>query len=65
LGIKAKIVVQQTGNLIPIAQKGDTMNFELIEEQRMWKDVVHDFVAREVKPQAAELSEARRLVCWD
>jgi alkylation response protein AidB-like acyl-CoA dehydrogenase len=61
LGIKAKIVVQQTGNLASIAQKGDTMNFELIEEQRMWKDVVHDFVAREVKPQAAELSEAHEL----
>ena len=61
LGIMAKIVVQQKGNLAPIAQKGDTMNFELIEEQRMWKDVVHDFVAREVKPQAAELSEAHEL----
>jgi alkylation response protein AidB-like acyl-CoA dehydrogenase len=47
--------------LAPIAQKGDTMNFELIEEQRMWKDVVHDFVAREIKPQAAELSEAHEL----
>ena len=37
------------------------MNFELIEEQRMWKDVVHDRVAREIKPQAAELSEAHEL----
>jgi len=61
LGIKAKIVVEQIGHLARIAQKGDTMNFELIEEQRMWKDVVHDFVAREVKPQAAELSEAHEL----
>lgn len=37
------------------------MDFELNEEQRMWKDVVHDFVAREIKPMAAELSEAHEL----
>ena len=37
------------------------MDFELSEEQRMWKNVVHDFVAKEVKPQAAELSEAHKL----
>ena len=37
------------------------MEFNLSEEQRMWKDVVHDFVAREVKPLAAELSEAHEL----
>ncbi len=37
------------------------MNFELLEEQRMWKDVVHDFVVREIKPKAAELSEAHEL----
>lgn len=44
-------------NLVPIAGKGDTMNFELLEEQRMWKDVVHDFVVREIKPKAAELAK--------
>ncbi len=33
------------------------MNFELTEEQRMWRDAVHDFVAREVKPKAREVDE--------
>jgi alkylation response protein AidB-like acyl-CoA dehydrogenase len=33
------------------------MNFDLSEEQRMWRDAVHDFVAREVKPKAHELDE--------
>ncbi len=33
------------------------MNFELNEEQRMWKKVVHDFVAAEVKPKAHEVDE--------
>ena len=28
------------------------MNFDLTEEQRMWQDAVHQFVAREVKPKA-------------
>ena len=28
------------------------MDFELNEEQRMWKEVVHNFVAQEVKPLA-------------
>ncbi|MBC8496347.1 MAG: acyl-CoA dehydrogenase family protein [Anaerolineales bacterium] len=37
------------------------MNFELTEEQRMWKKAVHDFIAREVKPQAAEFAEAEEL----
>ncbi len=37
------------------------MDFSLNEEQRMWKDVVHDFVAREVKPKAAELDETHEL----
>jgi alkylation response protein AidB-like acyl-CoA dehydrogenase len=37
------------------------MDFELNEEQRMWSDVVHDFVAKEVKPQAAEFSQAHEL----
>lgn len=33
------------------------MDFDLSPEQRMWRDAVHDFVKREVKPRAAELSE--------
>ena len=37
------------------------MDFNLNEEQRMWKDVVHDFVTREVKPKAAELDESHEL----
>ena len=37
------------------------MDFELNEEQRMWKSAVHDFVAKEIKPLAAELSEAHEM----
>ncbi|MGA9532450.1 MAG: acyl-CoA dehydrogenase family protein [Anaerolineales bacterium] len=33
------------------------MNFDLSEEQRMWRKAVHDFVDSEVKPLAAELDE--------
>ena len=33
------------------------MNFDLTDEQRMWRDAVHDFVAREVKPKAHEVDE--------
>jgi alkylation response protein AidB-like acyl-CoA dehydrogenase len=33
------------------------MNFDLSEEQRMWRDAVHDFVSREVKPKAREVDE--------
>lgn len=33
------------------------MDFELNEEQKMWREAVHDFVAREVKPQAREVDE--------
>jgi alkylation response protein AidB-like acyl-CoA dehydrogenase len=33
------------------------MNFDLTEEQRMWRDAVHDFVSREVKPKAREVDE--------
>ncbi|KAA3648741.1 MAG: acyl-CoA dehydrogenase [Chloroflexi bacterium] len=33
------------------------MNFDLTEEQRLWKDTVHDFVAKEVKPKAQEVAE--------
>jgi alkylation response protein AidB-like acyl-CoA dehydrogenase len=34
------------------------MDFELNDEQRMWRDAVHDFVAREVKPKAREVDES-------
>jgi alkylation response protein AidB-like acyl-CoA dehydrogenase len=33
------------------------MNFDLTEEQSMWRDVIHDFVAREVKPKARYADE--------
>ncbi len=33
------------------------MDFELNEEQRMWKEMVHNFVAQEVKPMAQEVDE--------
>jgi alkylation response protein AidB-like acyl-CoA dehydrogenase len=33
------------------------MEFDLSDEQRMWRDTVHDFVAREVKPKAHEVDE--------
>jgi butyryl-CoA dehydrogenase len=34
------------------------MNFDLTEEQRMWQEVVHDFVSREVKTRAKHVDEA-------
>jgi alkylation response protein AidB-like acyl-CoA dehydrogenase len=34
------------------------MDFDLNEEQRMWRDAVHDFVSREVKPKAREVDES-------
>jgi alkylation response protein AidB-like acyl-CoA dehydrogenase len=34
------------------------MDFSLTEEQRMWREVVHDFVAKEVKPHAHHVSES-------
>jgi alkylation response protein AidB-like acyl-CoA dehydrogenase len=33
------------------------MDFNLTEEQRMWRDAVHGFVSREVKPQARRVDE--------
>lgn len=33
------------------------MNFDLTDEQRMWRTTVHDFVAKEVKPKAHEVDE--------
>lgn len=34
------------------------MDFDLTDEQRMWREVVHDFVSREVKPKAGHVDEA-------
>ena len=36
------------------------MNFDLTQEQQMWQDAVHDFVAREVKPKARQVDEEAR-----
>lgn len=33
------------------------MDFDLSEEQRMWRDAVHDFVKKEIKPKAREVDE--------
>jgi alkylation response protein AidB-like acyl-CoA dehydrogenase len=33
------------------------MNFDLSDEQRMWRNTVHDFVAQEVKPKAQQVDE--------
>jgi alkylation response protein AidB-like acyl-CoA dehydrogenase len=33
------------------------MDFELNDEQRMWRETVHEFVSREVKPKAHEVDE--------
>lgn len=33
------------------------MDFELSEEQRLWRSTVHEFVAREVKPKAHQVDE--------
>lgn len=40
------------------------MDFDLNEEQRMWKDVVHEFVSKEVKPKAKEVDEEEKFN-WD
>ncbi len=34
------------------------MDFDLSEEQALWRQAVHDFVAREVKPKAHEVDES-------
>ncbi len=36
------------------------MDFDLNDEQRMWRAAVHDFVAHEVKPKAREVDEEGR-----
>ena len=33
------------------------MDFDLSDEQRLWREVVHDFVSREVRPKAREVDE--------
>lgn len=33
------------------------MDFDLSPEQKMWREIVHDFVAKEVKPKAREVDE--------
>jgi alkylation response protein AidB-like acyl-CoA dehydrogenase len=38
--------------------KGKTMDFELTDEQVLFRDLVHDFVANEVKPRAREVDES-------
>ncbi len=40
------------------------MDFQLSEEQQMWRQAVHDFVAREVKPKAREVDEKAEFN-WD
>jgi alkylation response protein AidB-like acyl-CoA dehydrogenase len=37
------------------------MDFNLTDEQRMWQTAVHDFCARELKPQAAEFDASAEL----
>ncbi len=37
------------------------MDFELNEEQRMWRQAVHDFTAQEIKPKAAEMDAKAEL----
>ncbi len=38
------------------------MDFDLTPEQRMWRDIVHDFAAREVRPKAREYGEREELI---
>lgn len=37
------------------------MDFHLSEEQRLWRKVVHDFVAKEIKPLAGEINEKEEI----
>ncbi len=37
------------------------MDFQLSEEQRMWRQAVHEFAAKEVRPKAAEMDANARL----
>lgn len=40
------------------------MDFDLTQEQKVWRDTVHDFVAKEVKPKAKEVDETSQFN-WD
>jgi alkylation response protein AidB-like acyl-CoA dehydrogenase len=40
------------------------MNFDLTEEQILWRDTVHDFVAKEVKPKGKQVDETSQFN-WD
>ncbi len=40
------------------------MNFDVTEEQKTWKKIVHDFVAKVVKPRAQEVDEKEEFN-WD
>ncbi|MCW5876272.1 MAG: acyl-CoA dehydrogenase family protein [Anaerolineales bacterium] len=40
------------------------MNFDLSEEQKLWREAVHDFVAKEVQPKAREVDETGEFN-WD
>ncbi|MGB9639843.1 MAG: acyl-CoA dehydrogenase family protein [Anaerolineales bacterium] len=40
------------------------LDFKLSQEQMMWQETVHDFVAREVKPKAKEVDESGQFN-WD
>lgn len=40
------------------SKRSGRMNFDLTEEQKMWKKSVHDFVAKEIKPKAHEVDES-------
>lgn len=37
------------------------MDFQLSEEQKMWKKVVHNFVKEEIKPHAAAYNEKEEM----
>ena len=37
------------------------MDFQLSEEQRLWRKTVHDFVAKEIKPLAQEINEKEEI----
>jgi alkylation response protein AidB-like acyl-CoA dehydrogenase len=37
------------------------MDFQLSEEQRLWRRAVHDFVAKEIKPLAREINEKEEI----
>ena len=37
------------------------MDFQLSEEQRLWRKTVHDFVKKEIKPLAQEINENEQI----